>query len=206
MENARVIWQGEGSDQVLSPPKLALDVVSKRWEQIKANSQGSTGRKARILNLILTEEVGKGQQKVAGRKAGLGIQKVWTQPSACDLGEVTEPFSVTNRTCFLLRKLVITMMCSSKTVTRLQREDAGEGHSAWSWSHAYWPVYSSLYPSFYTNTARQPPFTALTRRGVLISVSKKQAFGLIFYQFNRLLPRLRKTPSYGALTSPVHSP
>lgn len=65
-----------------------------------------------MLNLILTEEVGKGQQKVVGRKAGLESKRSGLSPSVCDLGEVTEPFSVTNGTCFLLHKLVITMMCS----------------------------------------------------------------------------------------------
>ena len=75
----------------------------------------------RILNLILTEEVGKGQQKVAGRKAGLESKRSGLSPSVCDLGEVAEPFSVTNRTCFLLRKLVTTMTCSPQDCYKATR-------------------------------------------------------------------------------------
>ena len=53
---------------------------------------------------------------------------------------------------------------------------------------------TSLYLSFYTNTARQPPFTEHLPGVVLIS-GFQRSLGLILYQFNRLLPRLsEKTP------------
>ena len=65
-------------------------------------------RKVRMLNVILTDEVGKGEQRVVGRKAG-SDSKSGLGHSVCDLGKVTEPSSVTNRISFLLRKLVITV-------------------------------------------------------------------------------------------------
>ena len=56
----------------------------------------------RMLNVILTDGVGKGQQRVGGRKAGSDSERRGLGHSVCDLGKVTEPSSVTNRISFLL--------------------------------------------------------------------------------------------------------
>lgn len=149
-----------------------------------------------MLNLILTEEVGKGQQKVVGGKVGLESKRSGLSLSVWDLGEVTEPFSVTNGTCFLLRKLVdnndvLPPRLLQGFNKRMQVKGTALGAGAMLTDRS-----ASLYPSFYTNTARQLPFTEHLPGTVLISgFQSKPRIDFVSVLFNSLLPRLsEKTP------------